>query len=320
MKKNLSGIFAAFAASTVLTLGACALTSNAFAASDAAFVVSAQTVAEDGETTTESNGTVTVEKTLDGGVKVVVTKVGQQPAVAKITLPGKDAVEFDAYEPIETAPAEAREYIQQVWDRLGETPKKLINIEIDTTEAPDAAEWARRAQTRVQYWYPKVVEMLDGQEGLDRIPEDFKIRLVFKPMDGVAYAAGREITVSSRYIKARPDDFGLVIHETTHVAQAYPGVRETWAMEGMTDWIRYFVTEPRNKNTWRVDKERSKYTDSYGVTAGFYQWIITNKDPDFIHKIHKVFRCGGFVELMARDEYHTSLQELWDEYIASLNY
>ena len=279
--------------------------------------VSSQTL-DDGEVRTEEPGKTTYEKTLDGDVRVTVVKVGREPAVATIVVPGKDPVEFDAYEPLETAPEEAREYLASVWDRLGETPKKIVNIEIDTSEAPDAAEWARRAQTRVQYWYPRVVEMLDGQEGLERIPDDFKIRLVFKPIDGVAYAAGREITVSSNYIKRNPRDFGLVIHETTHVAQAYGRVRETWAMEGMTDWIRYFVTEPRSRNHWGVDPERSKYTDSYGVTAAFYNWIVENKDPQFIHKIHKAFRWGGSIELLAREEYHQSLQELWDEYVADM--
>ena len=285
-------------------------------ASENKLAVSSQTD-ENGEVRTETPGKVTLEKTLAGDVKVSVVKVGEQPAVATIEIPGKEKVEFDAYEPLETAPEEAREYLDSVWDRLGEKPEKLVNIEIDTSEAPDAAEWARRAQYRVQYWYPKVVKMLDGQDGLDRIPDDFKIRLVFKPIDGVAYAAGREITVSSNYIKRRPDDFGLVIHETTHVAQAYGRVRETWAMEGMTDWIRYYVTEPRTRNHWNVgaDVRRQKYTDSYGVTAAFYNWLVENRDPQFIHKIHKTFRVGGSVELLAREEYHKSLQELWDEYV-----
>lgn len=279
---------------------------------------SSQRIDGNGEVFTETIGRIDAETTLPGDVKVSVVKIGQEPAVATITEPGKDPVEFDAYEPIETAPEAAQEYLTKMWERLGETPEKLIDVEIDTSEAPDAADWARRAQARVQYWYPKVIKMLDGKEGLDRIPEDFKIRLVFKPMDGVAYASGREITVSSNYIKARPDDFGLVIHETTHVAQAYGRVRETWAMEGMTDWIRYFVTEPRSRNRWRVDPERSKYTDSYGVTATFFNWIVENKDPEFIRKIHKAFRWGGSVERLAVAEYDKTLQELWDEYIADV--
>ena len=163
--------------------------------------VSSQTL-DDGEVRTEEQGKTTYEKTLDGDVRVTVVKVGREPAVATIVVPGKDPVEFDAYEPLETAPEEAREYLASVWDRLGETPKKIVNIEIDTSEAPDAAEWARRAQTRVQYWYPRVVEMLDGQEGLERIPDDFKIRLVFKPIDGVDYFSEQEEKARAKELEA----------------------------------------------------------------------------------------------------------------------
>ena len=132
------------------------------------------------------------------------------------------------------------------------------------------------------------------------------------------YAAGREITVSTRHIKRNPKDFGLVVHETTHVAQAYPGVRETWAMEGATDYIRYYVTEARSNNHWAINPRTSKYTDSYGVTASFYDWIVRTLDPDFMKKIHRVFRIRGSVELFFVEEYGKSCQELWDEYVASL--
>ena len=261
--------------------------------------------------------TVSIEKELPDGGKVLIKKIGQEAAFATIETEGK-TIEIDAFEPISRVPEAARQIVADAWNQLGEIPKKTIKVEIDTTDAPDAAEWAERAKSRVLYWYPKVVAMLDGEQAVDKIPEDFTIKLVFKDMDGVAYAAGREITVSSRYIKRNPGDFGLVVHETTHVAQAYPPCRDVWAMEGETDYIRYYVTEARSKNHWRVDPKRSKYTDSYGVTASFYDWIIRNLDPDFIQKLHRVFRIQGSVEMFFVEEYDKTCQELWNEYIASL--
>ncbi len=298
----------------VATVGSFATPSQSFALDSAIEAVDF----ESEETRREEGDAIYLSKTLADGVVVNVTKKGQEPSVATIEVPGAESVSIDAsFDSIDEAPECARDYLRDAWERLGETPKKQIDVEIDTTEAPDAQTWAERAKRRVEYWYPRVVEMLDGEEGLANIPDDFKIRLVFKPMDGVAYAAGREITVSSRYIKARPNDFGLVIHETTHVAQAYPRVREVWAMEGMTDWIRYFVTEPRSRNSWRVDPARSKYTDSYGVTATFFEWLVENKDPEFIKKIHNVFRSRRSVEKFVVEEYGKTCQELWNEFIAS---
>lgn len=260
--------------------------------------------------------TTAIEKELPSGAKVLFKKHGQEAAYATLVVDGKE-VEIDSFEPISRFPEEARETALGVWNELGEIPKKTIDVEIDCSEAPDAQDWAERAKSRVQYWYPKIVEMLDGEAALDRIPEDHKIKLTFKDMDGVAYAAGAEITVSSRYIKHNPKDFGLIVHEATHVAQGYPRCREVWAMEGMTDYIRYYVTEARTKNHWRVDPERSKYTDSYGVTAAWYDWMIRNIDPDLIKKLHRVFRIQGSVERFFVEEYGKSCQELWDEFITA---
>lgn len=295
-----------------------ALTFCALAFCHAALSVGASYAQQDGSLA--NDGRVVIKQVLTNGVALEVVKEGHEPAYAHITLGDSDVeYQIDAYESLNVIPEQARDAVRAIWQRLGEIPEKTVNIEIDTTEAPEAQEWAERVQSRVQYWYPKVVAMLDGPEAVATIPDDFKIRLVFKPFDGVAYASGREITVSSSYIKRNPKDFGLVIHETTHVAQAYPRVREVWAMEGMTDYIRYFITEPRSKNTWRIDPERSKYTDSYGVTATFYDWIVRNKDPQFIQKIHRVFRSRQSVERFCVEEYDTTMAAMWNEFISSLN-
>ncbi len=260
--------------------------------------------------------TVTIEKELADGSKIVFKKHGQEAAYATLTIDGKE-VEIDSFEPITRFPEETREVVTEVWNEMGEIPKKTINVEIDCSESPESQEWAERAKSRVLYWYPKVVALLDGEEAVDRIPDDFTIKLSFKDMDGVAYAMGRSITVSSRYIKRNPKDFGLVVHETTHVAQAYPNCREVWAMEGETDYIRYYITEARTKNHWGVDPNRSKYTDSYGVTAAWYDWMIKNVDDQLIQKIHRVFRIQGSIERFFVEEYGKSCQELWDEFISS---
>ncbi len=291
----------------------------AFALTLVAHFVVAGCFAQDSTSAPESDKSTQVfEKTLDDGARVVVKKVGQEAAFATIERNGVK-IEIDAFEPLERVPENARDFVRETWEKLGEFPKKTIKVEIDVTEAPDAMEWAERAKSRVLYWYPKIVAMLDGEEAVDKIPDDFTIRLIFKNFDGVAYASGRSITVSSSYIKKAPRDFGLVVHETTHVAQAYPRVRETWAMEGLTDYVRYYITEARSKNHWRVDPEKSKYTDSYGVTATFYDWIVRNLDKDFIQKIHRVFRSRGSVEAFCKEEYDATLGDLWEQFISSLN-
>ncbi|MCF0234192.1 MAG: hypothetical protein HUK22_04340, partial [Thermoguttaceae bacterium] len=214
-------------------------------------------------------------------------------------------------------PEAAREYVLAAWEKSGEYPKKRINVEIDYSEAPDAKEWAESARSRLIYWFPKIVETLDGPEGVEKLADDYKIRLVFKPMDGVAYAAGREITVSSKWIKRSPQDFGLVVHEATHVAQHYRG-GEFWTTEGIADYVRYYISEPRSKNHWKIDPNRSKYTDGYGVTATFFDWLIREKDPEFMIKLHRALRARKNGAQFCADEYDATPDELWNEFLSSL--
>ena len=73
-----------------------------------------------------------------------------------------------------------------------------------------------------------------------------------------------------------------------------------------------FMTDDVKKQAFRVG-----YRYAIG-TASFYDWIVRTLDPDFMKKIHRVFRIRGSVELFFVEEYGKSCQELWDEYVASL--
>ncbi len=255
--------------------------------------------------------------TAPEGVSVKFEKTENQPAVAIATVDGVET-RIEAFEPLDKLPERVREYVRAEWTKTGEFPAKTINVEVDVADAPDAAEWAESAKNRLIYWYPKIVEALDGKDAVAKIPDDFTIRLIFKDMDGVAYAAGRSITVSSRWIKQRPDDFGLVVHEATHVAQAYRGVREVWALEGVADYVRYYVSEPRSRNRWRIDPERSSYKQGYGITATFFDWAIREKDPEFLRKLHRALRSRKSVENFFAEEYETTPDALWKEFVETL--
>ena len=49
----------------------------------------------------------------------------------------------------------------------------------------------------------------------------------------VGGTAGARIGVSSGWVKKRPGDFGLVIHELVHVIQDYRGGGVGWVTEGI---------------------------------------------------------------------------------------
>lgn len=254
---------------------------------------------------------------LPAGVSATFEKIENQPSIATITIDGT-ATRVEAFEPLERVPEPAREYVRAVWEKSGEIPAKRINVELDVSEAPEAADWAENAKSRLIYWYPKIVETLDGPEGVAKLSDETTIRLVFRPTDGVAFASGSTIVVSSRWIKRNPQDFGLVAHEATHVAQAYQN-GEGWATEGIADYVRYYVSEPRATNRWQIDPNRSKYTDGYGVAATFFDWLIREKDPDFLKKLHRALRSRRRCADVCAAEYRTTPDALWDEFLSSLN-
>ena len=124
------------------------------------------------------------------------------------------------------------------------TPPK-IEIELDTSDAPEMADWAEKAKKACEDFYPTIVEFLDSP-GFEP-PK--KTKIVFKKMNGVAFTAGGTITCSAKWFTDHPDDVGAVIHELCHVVQGYrkkqpPG----WVTEGIADYVRWFNFEPKEKH------------------------------------------------------------------------
>ena len=60
-----------------------------------------------------------------------------------------------------------------------------------------------------------------------------------------AATGGDTIFVNASYVRDHPDDLGMMIHEFTHVIQAYPGQRQDlgWLTEGIADYIRHALFE-----------------------------------------------------------------------------
>jgi hypothetical protein len=74
-----------------------------------------------------------------------------------------------------------------------------------------------------------------------------------------------------------------------HVVQAYRS-RENrppgWVVEGVADYVRWFVYEPENKRPRVRNPDRAKHTDSYQTTAAFFNWIVKTKDKTFVKRLN----------------------------------
>jgi len=181
-------------------------------------------------------------------------------------------------------------------------------------------EWAGKAAQLVTEYYPIFDEKL---ESAGFVPPK-EMTLVFRKMDGVAFASGTTITISADWVRQRPDDFGMVAHEMVHVIQQYGGGGRGatgripgWAMEGITDFARHAYYEP-DVLMRPVNLEQAKYTDSYQITGGFFMWIEHVYDKEFVSKLNIHARQRTYSEDLFEKYTGKTPEVLWAEYVEFL--
>lgn len=167
-------------------------------------------------------------------------------------------------------------------------PIAAPRIELDAKAAPDLQVWGERARDLATAWFPHVCQLLST--GDFKPPK--RMRFVFREKQGApAYCAGDEISFSVDWVRAHPEDFGMVIHEMVHVIQAYPAnaFGAGWVTEGIADWVRWWRFEPEAMR-WPRDVSRSSYRDGYGTTAYFLAWAMRKYDARLIPELDLAMR------------------------------
>ena len=188
-------------------------------------------------------------------------------------------------------------------------------VEVDTRETPDLAPWGEQARELVRQWHPKISEVL-ASDGF-RPPEEVKI--VFKDArKGVAATSGSTITITADWVRKHPDDFGMVVHELTHVIQHYPPNKANagWLVEGIADHVRCFHFEPE-KRLPPIDVKKASYRDGYKTAARFLDWVQTKYDPRLVSRLNAALRGGRYHDKLFDEYTGKPLDELWSEFIAA---
>lgn len=143
--------------------------------------------------------------------------------------------------------------------------------------------------------------------------------MVFKPnIDAPAYTAGDEITINAGWIHDHPDDFGMVVHELTHIVQAYPsaGDKPGWLVEGIADYIRWWRYEPEAPRP-HIDPQKSSYRDGYRTTGAFLAWLLQTYDKRLVHRLDQALRTGTYPEAIFQQVTGKPLDTLWAEFVLS---
>jgi hypothetical protein len=214
-----------------------------------------------------------------------------------------------------------------------------FQIQVDTSKAPDVAAYGERSKAVCEEWYPKINEVLYGAD--HRLPFAV-VRMVFEPMDGVAYTLENVIHVSAGYIKQMPDDFrAMVIHELAHVNQSYKNVPRDagWLTEGIADYIRHKYYEKDIEAKLRMDQDgylkgykpdaplfygmqqnREKlavkgYLKAYTVAATFLFWLERWKDKKIVAELNVALSEDRYSAGLFGKYCRASLDKLWEEFI-----
>jgi len=187
-------------------------------------------------------------------------------------------------------------------------------FEADTSQGPELQPWGRAAEALCTTWYGRIVTILKSNDNERRLPP--VVRIVFeKDMKGVAHVAGTTMHIAADWVKANPNDFGMVIHELTHLVQRYPNYRASWLVEGIADYVRAKYFEPQLKLP-RIDFSKAKYTDFYKTTAAFLTWAETKYNPNLVRTLHAALRQNTYTDELFKTATGHDVASLWNEFAA----
>lgn len=185
----------------------------------------------------------------------------------------------------------------------------------DTSQAPDVAGWARRAEAQMESFWPDTEALLYT----DKFIPPNTVNVVYRTgpgVTGVAATGGGQMEVNSAWCRAHPEDTGLTVHETAHVIQAYSGYNPVWLVEGIADYIRWVRFEPEHF-TYRINPQKSTYHDSYRTTAAFLAWCELHYDSGLVTKLSRAVRFGTFNTAMFKAYCGKDVDTLWTEFVAA---
>jgi hypothetical protein len=192
--------------------------------------------------------------------------------------------------------------------------KYPVEIEVNVTDAPELKEWAEKTARICEKSYLMINEELksDGYK-----PPHYIRMTLSKSYRGVAATMRDRIVGNVKWFTDHPGDIGAMVHEVTHVVQAYPrGNKPGWLQEGISDYVRFFKYEPGKIG--RIPAQTSHYDQSYRRSAAFLAYLVDKYDKEIILKLNAALREGKYEDNMFIRLTGKPLGELDDEWRATL--
>ena len=261
---------------------------------------------------------------LDGGAVEVSEDGATFAPVATCDATGSARAEFAA-RPVRAVrvraardlghPLVVRE-VEITADRVGPF-RHPVEFRVVCDDAPELRPWAEDTARLCEQWY----DALHAAIGADDVRSADRVTLTLsRSYKGVAQAGRDHILGAVAWFAAHPDDRGALIHETVHIIQQYPGYgtdrAPAWLVEGLDDYIRFFVYEPGKAGP--VPPRQARYDASYRITASFLDYLVRTHDRDLVAKLDRALRTRQYTPAFFEQATGKPVATLNDEWRKSL--
>lgn len=172
-----------------------------------------------------------------------------------------------------------------------------VRFVLDTRAAPDMRSWGEEELVVLSQWYPKILLILSARDfhppstvilQFDKFrfvpfPSSDTKRQPYMVQSGtnvtfvggsgnVAFTVGDMIHLWARHYRYDRSDGGSLVHEEVHVLQG--GAGPSWLVEGIADYIRWYLYEPAPLNPPMGGLNcNPQYNNSYQITANFLAYV-----------------------------------------------
>ena len=203
-----------------------------------------------------------------------------------------------------------------------DVPKQSMRFVADFTAAPQLEKWVTNDLFKVcEAWYPKLRTMLASEGHTPASRVTFRIRT---DMDGPASAGGGTINVNAQWTEKVPKEaIGAMVHEMVHIVQAYSkGNTPGWLVEGIADYIRWFLFEPESRGAEITSRNigNARYDGNYRISANFLDYVFRtydkSKDGKLLLLLNATLREGKYTEEFWKTNTGKTLAELNDDWLA----
>jgi|GEM_PF-2988958 len=144
------------------------------------------------------------------------------------------------------------------------------------------------------------------------------VYLDVRDIDPPAYADGNRIVVKRQWMLDNPHDTDIMVHEGMHIVQAYSfGNVPGWLTEGIADFVRNEFGLSNIGWSLQLYRYGQHYTNGYGVTASFLQWIdehYAGGGSSRVDQLDQLLRSGQYSDNIWVQWTGFDIDNLWHLY------